>query len=53
MARDRVWGRRRFLTTGGAFAGVWFADNPGPRMRHCHNTHHLEAGMATTLVHLA
>ena len=25
------------------------ADNPGQWMLHCHNTYHLEAGMATEL----
>ncbi|MGF1598386.1 MAG: multicopper oxidase family protein [Acidimicrobiales bacterium] len=29
------------------------ADNPGQWMLHCHNTYHLEAGMATTLAYLA
>jgi FtsP/CotA-like multicopper oxidase with cupredoxin domain len=29
------------------------ADNPGQWMLHCHNTYHLEAGMATTLAFLA
>ena len=28
------------------------ADNPGQWMLHCHNTYHLEAGMATTLAYL-
>ena len=27
------------------------ADNPGQWMLHCHNTYHLETGMATTLVY--
>lgn len=26
---------------------VFAADNPGQWMLHCHNTYHLEAGMAT------
>ena len=37
-----------------SFAGVdVIADNPGQWMLHCHNTYHLEAGMATTLAYLA
>ena len=59
MGVDRVSSRRRFPTTSGAaVAGVWLAgcsnsaDNPGQRMLHCHNTYHLEAGMATTFAYL-
>ena len=29
------------------------ADNPGQWMFHCHNTYHLETGMATTLSYRA
>jgi len=28
------------------------ADNPGQWMAHCHNTYHLEAGMATVLSYI-
>jgi multicopper oxidase len=37
----------------GARAVDVIADNPGQWMLHCHNTYHLEAGMATTMGYLA